>query len=147
MESATQVASQDAMGYTESSEPVQRAVWLGSGSLMVASIEALCAFLLVLSKFGLLVAFTSFLSSVIISRYHADWVRVPVLSAAFVSAAINVFVLWNWNRLRKAPAAAWRKRRLSVRQQWRVAVVIVTSVATIALVVAEFCIHPIHLHL
>jgi hypothetical protein len=120
---------------------------LGSGSLMVASIEALCAFLLVLSKFGLLVAFTSFLSSVIISRYHADWVRVPVLSAAFVSAAINVFVLWNWNRLRKAPAAAWRKRRLSVRQQWRVAVVIVTSVATIALVVAEFCIHPIHLHL
>src|SRR5438270_12093307 len=95
----------------EQCESIPRAAWLGTGSLFAACIEALCALLLAISKLGILLAFTSFLSTVIISRFHDDRVRVPVLGLALFAALANLFVLRNWQRLRNAPAAAWRRRR------------------------------------
>ena len=126
-------------------KPISRAAWLGTGSLFVACIEALCALLLAISKLGILLAFTSFLSTVIISRFHDDRLRVPVLGLALFAALINLFVLWNWQRLRNAPAAAWRKRPLTLRQRWQLAAVLFTSIATVVLVLGEFWIHPVHL--
>ncbi len=117
---------------------------LGGGSLVAAATEAICACFVALSKLGILVAFTSFLSTVIVSRFHADRVRVPVLAVAFVGAVANLLLLWNRQRLRNLPAAAWRKRPLTPRQRWRIGVLIGMSVVTIALVVAEFWIHPVH---
>jgi hypothetical protein len=145
LRAATRGAIQPFEPVTQKGEPSQRAVWFGGGSLLVACIEALCALLLAISKLGVLLALASFLSSVIISRFHADRVRVPVLGLAFLAALINLFVLWNWRQLRNAKAAAWRKRRLTARQRWQIASVLITSTATITLVVGEFWIHPVHL--
>ncbi len=130
---------------TETSSPELRGgALLGGGSLAAASIEAICTFFVALSKLGILVGFTSFLSTVIVSRFHADWVRVPVLGVALAGAVLNLVVLRNRMKLRNAPAAAWRKRPLTRAERWRIAGVIVMSTVTIALVVGEFWLHPFH---
>jgi hypothetical protein len=116
----------------------------GSAALAMASLEAVCTFFVALSKLGMLVAFTSFLSTVIVSRYHADVIRIPVLGVAFVVAALNMVVLWNRRRARNLPSAAWRRRPLTAYQRWRERLLVTASGLTIVLVVAEFWIHPIH---
>src|SRR5262245_26112894 len=94
------------------------ATLLGGGSVLLAAVEAICTSFVLLSKLGILVGFTSFLSAAIVSRYHQDTVRLPVLVIAIVGAAMNLLLLWNWARLRSAPSAAWRKRPLSRRERW-----------------------------
>jgi hypothetical protein len=131
---------------TQESQPEKRlgSTTLASVSLLVASLETICAFFVAASKLGILIAFTSFLSTVIISRYHADRVRIPVLATAFLGATVNLLVLWNRQRLRRAPSAAWRTKPLSGRQRRRNWVLLSASAVTILLIVAEFWIHPIH---
>ena len=93
---------------------------LGGTSFAVSAVGAVCAFFIVLSKIGILVGFTSFLLTVIASRAHAVAVRVPLLSGSLFGAAANLFMLWNGHRLRTAPAAAWRRRPLSLAERWRI---------------------------
>lgn len=117
---------------------------LGGTSFAVSAVGAVCAFFIVLSKIGILVGFTSFLLTVIASRAHAVAVRVPLLSGSFIGAAANLFMLWNGHRLRTAPAAAWRRRPLSLAERWRISLLIAMGVTTLVLIAAEFWIHPIH---
>lgn len=117
---------------------------LGSGSVLLAAVEAVCTFFVALSKLGILVGFTSLLSGVIVSRYHQDAIRLPVLAIAAIGAIMNLVVLWNATRLRNSPSAAWRKRPLSRRERWRIGMLIGLSIVTLGLVVAEFSIHPLH---
>jgi hypothetical protein len=116
---------------------------LGASSLLVASTEAICTFFVVVSKLGILVAVTSFLSSVIVSRYHTDGIRVPVLAIAFAGAVLNLGILWNQHRLRRASSAAWRKRALSRRAKQRIALLLASSAITLLMVTVEFVIHPL----
>lgn len=129
---------------TESDPPRFGSAVAGSAALMMASIEGICTFFVALSKFGVLVAFTSFLSTVIVSRYHADPVRAPVLGLAGIVAVLNLVVLWRRQRARSLPGAAWRKRPLTSRDRWRNRLLILISGLTIVLVIAEFWIHPLH---
>jgi hypothetical protein len=117
--------------------------FLGCGSLLAASLETICTAFVALSKLGILTAFTSFLGTIIVSRYHADRIRVPVLALAFLGATLNLLVLWNRQRLRNRPSAAWRIRPLRVRERWRTRVLVAVSVVTMFLIAAEFLIHPI----
>ena len=122
----------------------QGSAWLGSGSLGIASIEAICTFFVAASKVGILVGFTSFLSTVIVSRFHADRVRIPVLILALSGAAANLLVVWNGSRLRRRSSAAWRIKPITARQRRRSLLLIGLSVLTILLVLGEFWIHPVH---
>lgn len=126
--------------------PQAGSVWLGSGSVAIASIEAICTFFLAASKLGILVGFTSFLSTVIVSRYHADRVRVPVLALALAGAITNLVVLWNQRRLRNRPSSVWRMRPTTARQRRRTWFLVGLALAAIALIVGEFWIHPVHFH-
>jgi hypothetical protein len=114
---------------------------VGASSFALAAVEGVCVFLIALGKLGILVGLASFFSSLIASHYHAPSVRIPALTVALVGATVNVFALLNWRRLRNAPAAAWRRRTLSLRQRLRVGFLAAMSVATILLAVTEFVIH------
>jgi hypothetical protein len=116
---------------------------IGAGSFALAAVEAVCVFFIALGKLGILVGLASFFSSVIASRYHAPVVRTLALMVAILGAVANSFALWNWHRLRYAPAAAWRRRALSLRERVRVAFLIALAAGTILLGVTEFVIHAI----
>ena len=117
---------------------------LGGGSLAAAAIEGVCTLFVALSKFGVLIGFTSFLETLIASRFHADRVRVPVLAMALSAALLNLLVLWNRLRLRNTPSAAWRKRPLALAERWRIGALIAMSALTVVFVVGEFWIHRFH---
>ncbi len=57
-------------------------------------------------------------------------------------AAVNLLLLWNEDRLRKNPAAAWRIRPLTKQQKRRRMIQLVTSVLALLLIAAEVITHP-----
>lgn len=138
------VVSSSLLEAEESNRERSGSAWLVSGSLAVASLEAICTFFLAASKLGILIAFTSFLSTVIVSRFHADRVRIPALALALGGAIVNLLVLWNRGRLRRQPSAAWRIKPITAGQRWRRLLLATLSVLTILLVAGEFWIHPVH---
>ena len=117
---------------------------IGCVALALSLLEAICTLFIALSKVGILVTFTSFLSTVIVSRYHANGVRIPTLGIAFVASTLNLMVVWKRRRSRALPSAAWRKRTLTVYQRWRERLLIFAGSLTIIAVIAEFWIHPLH---
>ena len=42
-------------------------------------------------------------------RFHADWIRIPMLTAATVGSVLNLTVLAHIRHLRKRPASLWRQ--------------------------------------
>jgi hypothetical protein len=81
------------------------------------------------------------------SRLHADIARIPVLLVSAAVALITLLVLWNGWRARNQSAARWRKRPMTLREKFSLAVTLLASVMTLALVVGEAIEHPIfHIH-
>lgn len=78
-------------------------------------------------------------------RFHTDWLRIPMLSLAFVGSVVNIAVLVHARRLRNRPSAQWRRRPLTPHQlrmerlQW------VLSIAALVLIaVEEYLHHNLH---
>jgi hypothetical protein len=46
----------------------------------------------------------------ILVRFHADWIRIPMLTAATVGSVLNLTVLAHIRHLRKRPASLWRQK-------------------------------------
>ena len=111
------------------------------GAFALATVEAICVFYVGASHAGLLVgSFAVGFAGV--SRFlHRDIFRVPILIAAILGAALNLYLVWNAQRLRNAPAAAWRKRPLTSRQRWRIGLVVGLSVLTFAIAAWEIVLH------
>ena len=74
-------------------------------------------------------------------HFHADWIRIPMISIALVGSLVNVAILIHVRRLRNRPAAQWRRRVLTnhevrmERLQWAL------SVAALVLIGIEEYLH------
>ncbi|MBZ5523778.1 MAG: hypothetical protein LAP21_16210 [Acidobacteriia bacterium] len=117
--------------------PVRRS-W---GTLALATVEAICIFYVGAAQAGLLVG--SFAAGAVsVARYiHRDIFRLPILAVAVVGAALNLYLVWNAQRLRNAAAAAWRKRPLTSQERRRIGIVVVLSVLTFAIAAWEILLH------
>jgi hypothetical protein len=118
---------------------------LAWGSLVLAAAESLCVAAVGLS--GLRVAIG--MSSLLIAGgygpatgFHASAIRIPLLSIAGAGALLNLLLLWNEQRLRRRPSAAWRMRPLTPIQRRRRTIQLVTSVIALLLIAAEVVTHP-----
>lgn len=119
-------------------------VLLTWGSLALAAAESLCVMMVGLS--GVRVAFG--LSSLIAATaggpaqgFHRNGLRVPFLVVGTVGALLSLLLLWNEERLRKNPAAAWRMRPLTQRQRRQRWLQLGLAVLTLVLVVLELITH------
>ena len=78
---------------------------------------------------------------------HADIVRIPILLVSAAAALITLLVLWNAWRARNRSAARWRKKPMTLREKFSLAITLLASVLTLALVIGEAIEHPIfHVH-
>lgn len=117
--------------------PVKRSL----GALALATVEAICVFYVGASQAGLLVG-TFAAGTLGVARYiHRDIFRIPILMVAVAGAALNLYLVWNAQRLRNAPAAAWRKRPLTGRERGRIAMVVGVSLVTFAIAAWEILLH------
>jgi hypothetical protein len=120
---------------------------LSSAGLAGSLIEGACAILVASASAKLFLGLGAVAGAVKASRLHADIVRIPVLLVSAAAALITLLVLWNAWRARNRSTARWRKRRMTFREQFSLAVTLLASVMTLALVVGEAIEHPIfHIH-
>jgi len=77
---------------------------------------------------------------------HRDILRVPMLSVSIAGASVNLLLLWKAQRLRNAPAAAWRKQPLKNFERWKIGVVLAASLLALGLSAMEIYVHRLLHH-
>jgi hypothetical protein len=120
--------------------------WTAIGFAILQSVCALALALGSLSAligFSLLTAFSSLLRVAV--AFHADWIRLPMITLALAGALLNLWVLSRLRRLRANPASAWRRGEIDAKQMRREKIQLAVALVTIALVVLEAGIH-LHNH-
>ena len=122
---------------------------LSWGSLALAAAESLCVAAVGLSGMRVALGMTSLLAAGAggpAHGFHSDTIRIPLLTLGAVGALISLLLLWNEDRLRRNPSAAWRVRLLTTLQRrWRW-LQLITAILTLLLVAAELVIHPLLHH-
>jgi MFS family permease len=78
--------------------------------------------------------------------WHADWIRIPMMTIAAVAAVLNLFVIWHIRRLRARPAAQWRISPLSPGKLRSERLQIVLAILTFVCLAAEWITHPMMHH-
>lgn len=118
---------------------------LSWGSLALAAAESLCVAAVGLSGMRVALGMTSLLAAGAggpAHGFHSDTIRIPLLTLGAVGALISLLLLWNEDRLRRNPSAAWRVRPLTpLQRRWRW-LQLITAILTLLLVAAELVIHP-----
>lgn len=117
------------------------------GAFLLALVEALCVFVVAAGKAGIALSAISATAAGSAALFvHRDSFRIPALLLAIIGSLFNLFLLWRFQQLRNAPAAAWRKRPLTTTQRWRIGLVLVLSVVTLITAGAEIYFHRVLHH-
>jgi hypothetical protein len=117
-------------------------VW---GSLVLAAAESLCVAAVGLSGIRVALGLTSLLAAGAAGPaqgFHRNAIRIPFLAAGAIGACLTLLLLWNEERLRRNPAAAWRIRPLTKSQRRRRWLNLTIAIVTLLLVAAEIITHP-----
>jgi len=134
-------------GNASSSNSVRR--WaLGASSLAFAVLQSIYSALVAVSGFRLLVGFSS-LAAILGARiplaFHANWIRIPMLSLALAGALFNLYAVRRVRKLRSRPAAQWRTQPVSPAKLRSENLQILLALATLLLILVEEFLH-IFLH-
>jgi len=117
---------------------------LAWGSLALAAAESLCVAAVGLSGIRVALGLTSLLAAGAAGPaqgFHRNALRIPFLTAGAIGACLILLLLWNEERLRKNPAAAWRIRPLTKSQRRRRWFNLTVAIVTLFLVAAEIITH------
>jgi hypothetical protein len=118
---------------------------IGGASLALASVQAICAAVVAFSGLRVLLGMSSMIAATAAGPaqgFHRSALRVPMLWLAGILAVLNLALLWNEERLRRNPAAQWRIQPLTIRQRRARGIQLITSAASILLVILEIITHP-----
>jgi len=126
-----------------SSKPTR---WLLAwGSLVLAAAESICVAAVGLSGVRVALGLTSLLAagaSGPAQGLHREAIRIPLLTVGAIGALISLLLLWNEDRLRRNPAAAWRMQPLTPKQRRLRWLQLGLAILTLLLVAAELITHP-----
>jgi len=132
--------SRDLVDDRGAGRPDQRQVLLGSGSLVLAAIEAICVFFVSANGLIVLVGGATIGLAQGAAFIHAAAIRLPILAVATLGALLNLWLLFNaWN-LRRAGSAMWRIKPLTLKEQRRIILIAAMSIVTL-LVASELYLH------
>ena len=115
------------------------------GSLALAAAESLCVAAVGLSGMRVALGLTSLLAagaSGPAHGWHREGIRIPLLTIGVIGALISLLLLWNEERLRRNPSAAWRIRPLTPQQRRSRWFQLAVAILTLVLVAAELITHP-----
>jgi hypothetical protein len=132
--------SQPISSQTESARGV-----IAWSSFFFALLQSICTFFAALDGLRLVIGVGSLALSAGVTtamdRFHANWIRVPMIGIALLGSLLNLTILMQLRRLRNRPASQWRQTLLSPHkirmERWQMAL----SIATLALVGIEEYLH------
>lgn len=115
------------------------------GALALAAAESLCVAAVGLSGVRVALGLSSLLAAGAggpAHGWHREAIRVPLLIIGTVGALVSLLLLWNEEKLRRNPSAAWRMQPLTPKQRRVRRFQLSAAVLTLLLVVAEVVTHP-----
>jgi hypothetical protein len=114
-------------------------------SFFFALLQSICTFFLALSGVRLVIGIGSVLLSAgataEVEKFHASWIRLPMIGLALLGSLLNLAVLIQIRSLRNRPASRWRQHPLSPKEARKERVQWVLSFATLILIAVEECLH------
>lgn len=126
----------------ETSRPVSSAI-LAWGSVALAVAESICVAAVGLSGIRVAIGLTSLIAAGgPATGFHREGIRIPLLALGTIGALLTLLLLWNEQRLRKNPAAAWRIQPFTPGQSRRRRLELWLAIVTLVLVAAELVTHP-----
>jgi hypothetical protein len=125
-----------------------RSNWfLGITSLLFIVLQSLCTAVMAISGVRVLIGLSALAAAAGLNRpasgYHADAIRIPMMTIAVVGSLVNLYVLWRIRSLRNRPAAQWRMQPVTRKQKRTEAFQIGLAVLSLLLVVIEWWTHRI----
>jgi hypothetical protein len=93
---------------------------LAWSSFLFAALQSICGAAIAINGFRIAIgvgalAFSSGAGAAMV-RFHADWIRIPMIVLALIGSLANVAILIHVRRLRNRPAAQWRRKALTPHQ-------------------------------
>lgn len=114
--------------------------------MVFAILQSLCTAVLALSGMRVAIGLTALAAASGIYApargFHQDAIRIPMLAAGALGAAVNLAVLFRVWRLRARPSAHWRRRALSAKEKRSEQLQAALAILTLVLVGLECWTHP-----
>jgi hypothetical protein len=125
--------------------------WANVGSTSFALLQSICAAVLAISGFRVLIGLSALAAAsgilTPLRRFHQDAIRIPMMILALTGAVANLYSVWRVRSLRARPAAQWRARPVSPEKMRAERLQIALAVITLILLVVEGTLHfRIHGH-
>lgn len=143
-------SASNVLGRAESSgeDEVKRTALIGVGSVWFAIAQAACATTVFLKSVAIVLGISTVSAAATLDLFHNPAARIVLLLFAVGGAAANLYVVWNFWRLRRRPEARWRLRPLGAAERRRIAIALTTALLTFAVlgveVWAHLLLHPLH---
>jgi hypothetical protein len=123
-------------------------VWvINWSSFVFALLQSVCSAIIAISGLRVAIGLGALAAAAGVNApargFHADAIRIPMMSLSLVGALINLYVLWHVRRLRNRPAARWRRKPMTATQRNSELFQFVLSTLTLILLVAEWLTHPL----
>jgi hypothetical protein len=120
-------------------ERMRARLWVSWSSLLFAFLQSVCTFLMAMAGLRLVIGVGSLALSAEATAFldglHASWLRIPMISLAFVGAALNLIAILQIRRLRARPASQWRQASAAAgklrMERWQLALSLITFVLII----------------
>jgi hypothetical protein len=127
---------------------VRHSSWfLGITSLAFIVLQSMCTAVMAISGVRVLIGLSALAAAAGLNRpasgYHADAIRIPMMTVAVVGSLVNLYVVWRIRGLRNRPAAQWRAQPPSPRQRRAEAFQIGLALLSLVLVAIEWWTHRI----
>ena len=119
--------------------------FLAWGSLVLAAAESLCVAAVGLSGVRVALGLSSLIAATAggpAQGFHRNGLRIPFLAVGTAGALLSLLLLWNEERIRRNPSAAWRVRPQTKQQRRRKWLQFALAVVTLLLVALEVITHP-----
>ena len=114
-------------------------------SFFFALLQSICTFFAAFNGLRLVIGISSLAITAgvgaALDRFHADWIRIPMIGLALLGALLNLAVLVQVRRLRNRPASRWRQVPLSPRKIQMERIQLTLSIATMSLIAIEEYLH------
>jgi hypothetical protein len=131
--------------YSKSLEGNGKSSAIGWSSFLFALFQSICGAVVAINGLRLAIGIGSLAlttgAGAVMVRFHADWIRLPMLAIALVGSLLNLAILLHVRHLRSRPASQWRQKPLSRHKLRMERVQFVLSVATLLLIGIEEYLH------
>jgi len=127
-------------------ESSARTKLLSWSSFVFALLQSLCSAVVAISGIRVAIGLGALAAAAGIHApargFHADAIRIPMMTLALIGALLNLYLLWNARRLRNRPAAQWRRIPLTAKKKASERLQLILSILALLLLAAEWITHP-----